>query len=57
MTAATAGTIWQVLVFSAGVLPPLFAVTGFMIWLRSRKAKRALGPKIAGVPQVDAAEQ
>ena len=39
------GTIWQVLVFVCGVLPTLLTVTGVLIWLRSRKAKRALGPK------------
>jgi hypothetical protein len=27
-------------VFLCGVLPTAFAVTGTMIWLRSRKAKR-----------------
>jgi uncharacterized iron-regulated membrane protein len=34
------GVIWQILVFLCGVLPTAFAVTGTMIWLRSRKAKR-----------------
>ena len=37
------GVLWQFLVFLCGVLPTGFAVTGTMIWLRSRKAKAASG--------------
>ena len=50
------GAIWQVLVFVCGILPTLFTVTGVLIWLRSRKAKSALGPTIGTVPQVGPAE-
>ena len=50
------GVVWQVLVFLCGILPALFTVTGVLIWLRKRKAKRVLEPKIGTVPQVEAAE-
>jgi uncharacterized iron-regulated membrane protein len=50
------GALWQVLVFVCGILPTLFTVTGALIWLRSRKAKRSLAPNIGVVPQVDPAE-
>jgi uncharacterized iron-regulated membrane protein len=49
------GVIWQVLVFLCGVLPTVFAVTGMMIWLRSRKAKRGEGGAVS-VPTMEAAE-
>jgi uncharacterized iron-regulated membrane protein len=50
------GAIWQVLVFVCGVLPALFTVTGVLIWLRSRNAKKALGSTIGAVPQAGPAE-
>ena len=49
------GLLWQIVVFLCGVLPTGFAVTGTMIWLRSRRAKKA-ERGVAGVPQLDAAE-
>jgi uncharacterized iron-regulated membrane protein len=49
------GLIWQVLVFLCGVLPTGFAVTGTMIWLRSRRVKAARDAAV-GEPQLDAAE-
>jgi uncharacterized iron-regulated membrane protein len=49
------GVIWQMLVFLCGVLPTVFAVTGTMIWLRSRKAKAAVR-EASTVPQLDPAE-
>lgn len=36
------GVIWEVLVFLTGVTPLLFLVTGVMMWLRGRKAAKAL---------------
>lgn len=33
------GPVWQVLVFVCGLVPTLFAVTGLMIWLRSRRSR------------------
>lgn len=52
-----AGAIWQVAVFISGLLPAVLAVTGLLIWLRKRRARRAViqNPG-AGVPQVEAAE-
>jgi hypothetical protein len=47
--------IWQILVFLCGVLPAGFAVTGTMIWLRSRRAEAA-AREVSTVPQLDAAE-
>jgi uncharacterized iron-regulated membrane protein len=49
------GVLWQILVFLCGVLPTGFAITGTMIWLRSRRAKTA-SRGVAAVPQMDAAE-
>ena len=49
------GTLWQVAVFLCGVLPTGFAITGTMIWLRSRTAKAA-DRRTAAMPQLDAAE-
>ena len=49
------GLLWQILVFLCGVLPIGFAITGTMIWLRSRKAKMAQR-SAAAMPQLDAAE-
>jgi uncharacterized iron-regulated membrane protein len=49
------GVLWQILVFLCGILPAVFAVTGTMIWLRSRKAK-SVQRSIASAPQLDAAE-
>ncbi len=35
------GALWKWLVFLSGVLPPLFAVTGILMWWLKRKARRA----------------
>ena len=35
------GVLWQVVVFVCGLLPTVFAITGMMIWLRSRRVKAA----------------
>lgn len=35
------GWLWKWLVFLSGVLPPLFAVTGTLMWWLKRKARRA----------------
>lgn len=35
------GGLWKWLVFLSGVLPPLFAVTGTLMWWLKRKARRA----------------
>ena len=51
---SNSGPVWAILVFLCGLLPAVFAVTGVMIWLRSRKARKAGGP-VRGVPQLDAA--
>ena len=44
-----AGALWQTVVFLCGLLPSLFAITGLMIWLRSRRTNED-GQAIAGVP-------
>jgi uncharacterized iron-regulated membrane protein len=49
------GVVWQILVFLCGVLPGVFAVTGVMIWLRSRRAK-PIARGASAIPQIDAAE-
>jgi hypothetical protein len=42
-------------VFLCGILPTVFAVTGTMIWLRSRRAKR-IDRGAVSVPTMEAAE-
>ena len=43
------GIVWQVAVFLTGMFPPIFAVTGIVMWLRRRRrttmAKR-LSPEV-----------
>lgn len=39
------GTIWQVLIFIAGLVPAFLAVTGIVMWLRSRGWRAALAAK------------
>lgn len=39
------GIVWQAVIFVGGLLPTLFAVTGIMMWLRRRKANKALAAK------------
>lgn len=49
------GVIWQIIVFLCGIFPTVFAITGVMIWLRSRAAGKmriALSP----IPRADPAE-
>jgi len=50
-----AGLLWRIVVFFCGVLPTVFAVTGTMIWLRSRRAS-TMGGGLAATPQMEAAE-
>jgi uncharacterized iron-regulated membrane protein len=42
------GPVWQTIVYMCGVFPPIFAVTGVIMWLRRRPdAKRAKGSRRA----------
>ena len=43
------GFVWQVVVFLTGVFPPIFAVTGLVMWLRRRR--RAVSAR-SPVPEV-----
>jgi len=49
------GPVWQIAVFLCGIFPTVFAITGVMIWLRSRRADRSR-IAVSAVPQVDPAE-
>jgi uncharacterized iron-regulated membrane protein len=51
------GPVWQFIVFLTGVFPVVFAVTGVMMWLRGRRARRQLanGP-VRGEEKLVAAE-
>jgi uncharacterized iron-regulated membrane protein len=43
------GILWQVIVFLTGAFPPIFAVTGIVMWLRRRRraaAARRLSPEV-----------
>ena len=35
------GPVWQVIVFLTGVFPAVFAVTGFVMWCRGRRSRKA----------------
>lgn len=37
------GAVWQVIIFIGGIIPALLAVTGIIMWLRSRGWRRDLG--------------
>ena len=41
------GTAWQVVIFIGGIIPALLAVTGIVMWLRSRGWRAALARKRA----------
>ena len=36
------GAVWRFVVFLTGVFPPIFAITGIIMWLRSRKQRKRL---------------
>jgi len=44
------GPVWQTVVFLTGVFPPIFAVTGIVMWLRRRRGRAA--PARSPVPEV-----
>jgi uncharacterized iron-regulated membrane protein len=37
------GPVWQFIVFLTGVFPVFFAVTGFLMWRRGRRARKQTG--------------
>ena len=39
------GPVWQVIIFLGGIIPAILAVTGLVMWWRSRGWKRALAKK------------
>ena len=41
------GLIWQIVIFIGGIIPALLAVTGLVMWWRSRGWKAALKKKRA----------
>jgi uncharacterized iron-regulated membrane protein len=49
------GLLWRIIVTLCGLLPTVFAVTGTMIWLRSRRA-RSTDDGLNAAPQLEAAE-
>lgn len=49
------GLLWRFVVFVCGILPTVFAITGTMIWLRSRRMKLGVGGVVA-MPQLGPAE-
>jgi uncharacterized iron-regulated membrane protein len=36
------GPVWRVVVFLTGIFPPIFAVTGVVMWLRGRRQRKLL---------------
>lgn len=43
------GPVWALIVFLTGVFPPIFAVTGIIMWLRKRADRKALTAPREGV--------
>ena len=41
------GWIWQAVIFLGGIIPVLLAITGIMMWLRSRKWRGEVARKKA----------
>jgi hypothetical protein len=39
------GLAWQIVIFIGGIIPAILAVTGIVMWLRSRGWKAALAKK------------
>ncbi len=52
------GAVWQVVIFLGGIVPALLAVTGVMMWLRTRgwRAETARKRRARGRPAAQAAE-
>ena len=51
------GPIWSAIVFLCGVFPPVFVVTGMIMWLRARANRKTLERKRNdAVPQLRPAE-
>jgi uncharacterized iron-regulated membrane protein len=42
------GPFWQTIIFIGGIIPALLAVTGILMWLRSRRWRRRLAAKRKG---------
>jgi uncharacterized iron-regulated membrane protein len=51
-----AGPVWRVVVFLTGVFPPIFAVTGVIMWLRGRRQRKVLVERRAADLGLQAAE-
>ena len=47
---SNAGMLWRAIVFVCGVVPAIFAVTGALIWLRSRARRKAARGVKASAP-------
>lgn len=50
------GPVWRLVVFLTGVFPPIFAVTGVLMWLRGRRQRKALADQAAPQGNLQAAE-
>jgi uncharacterized iron-regulated membrane protein len=44
------GLGWQILIFLAGLIPAALAVTGIMMWWRSRQWRRRQGSRLQSAP-------
>jgi uncharacterized iron-regulated membrane protein len=45
------GTLWRTIVFLCGVFPPIFAVTGAIMWLKRRAGRKAMDSIRGVAPQ------
>jgi uncharacterized iron-regulated membrane protein len=41
------GPVWKIIVFLCGAFPPIFAVTGLVMWLRRRKVRRSVATQLS----------
>ena len=53
---SNSGPVWRFVVFLTGAFPPIFVVTGVIMWLRGRRQRRALAGLRAGEGKLQAAE-
>lgn len=51
------GTFWQIVIFIGGIIPAILAITGLVMWWRSRGWKKALAKKRREKAPGDAAPQ
>lgn len=53
---SNAGPVWRVVAFLTGAFPPIFAITGVVMWLRGRRQRKLIARTRVQAPELQAAE-